>query len=289
MIGTGIYLLFMLAASIGAGCLGAMVGIGGGLLIVPILLSIGVPVQFALGASIVSVIGTSSGAASAFIKDRMSNFKIGTFLNAATTSGAVTGAVLSIFLIETGLSWIIYLVFGTVLITSAYDLYLKARKERRLATEDISVAPNRLAHTLELEGDYHDIALDKQVPYVAHRVARGFGVMLIAGLLAGLLGLGSGTLKVVGMDIVMKLPFKVSTTTSNFMIGVTAAASAGIFFLKGYVDLLIVAPVAVGVVAGSFMGSRLVRRARPLLLRVLFVLVLIVAGIEMFQKGLISI
>ncbi len=290
MVATETFLLLMLVASVGAGWLGSMVGIGGGLLVVPILtLGFGVPVQYAIGASMVSVIGTSSGAASAFIKDRMSNFKIGTFLNAATTSGAVIGAVLTIFLVGSGLSWVIYLVFGTVLIVSSFDLYRKVRKERQLSSADINTTPNRLSTALELRGEYFDPSLNQAVPYEAERVAGGFLVMLMAGLLAGLLGLGSGTLKVIGMDIVMRLPFKVSTTTSNFMIGVTAAASAGIFFLKGYVDLVIVGPVAIGVVMGSFVGSRLVRRSKPMYLRVLFVIVLVVAGVEMLQKGVISI
>ena len=280
----------MFIASIAAGLLGALVGIGGGILIVPILtIAFKVPVQYAIGASIVAVIGTSSGAASAFVKDRISNFKIGTFLNLATTVGAVIGSVTSIFLIRSDLQWIIYLVFGVVLISSAYDLYRKSRRERRLSKAEINVIPNKLADSLELKGEYHDTVLNQRIEYVAAQVPGGFAIMVIAGLLSGLLGIGSGTLKVLGMDILMKLPFKVSTTTSNFMIGVTAAASAGIFFLKGYVNLLIVGPVAIGVVAGSFLGSRLVQRSRPISLRIIFIIVLVVAGIEMLQKGLVMI
>ena len=289
MIGTELYFLLMALVSVGAGVLGALVGIGGGILIVPIMtLGFGVPVQYAIGASIISVIGTSSGAASAFVRDKISNFRIGTFLNAATTSGAVVGSVLSIYLIGTGFSWVIYLVFGVVLITSAYDLYRKSRKEMKLSKADINVTPNRLADALELKGEYYDPALKQRVPYEATQVPGGFGIMIVAGLLSGLLGIGSGTLKVLGMDILMKLPFKVSTTTSNFMIGVTAAASAGIFFLKGYVNLLLVGPVAVGVVAGSFIGSKLVVRARPTSLRLVFIVVLVVSGIEMLQKGVVQ-
>ena len=290
MIGTETYLLFMLLVSVAAGLLGALVGIGGGILIVPILtLGLGVPVQYAIGASIVSVIGTSSGAASAFIKDRISNFRIGTFLNVATTVGAVFGSILSIYLIGSGFRWVIYLVFGGVLISSAFDLYRKARREKRISKADINVAPNRLGDLLELKGEYYDSALKQQIPYEATNVPGGFGIMLIAGLLSGLLGIGSGTLKVLGMDILMRLPFKVSTTTSNFMIGVTAAASAGIFFLNGYVNLLIAGPVAVGVVIGSFLGSKLVERSKPFSLRVIFIIVLIIAGAEMLQKGLVLI
>ena len=280
----------MFLASIVAGLLGALVGIGGGILIVPILtIAFKVPVQYAIGASIIAVIGTSSGAASAFVKDRISNFKIGTFLNVATTVGAIFGSVTSIFLIRSNLQWVIYLVFGAVLLSSAYDLYRKSRRERKLSRQDINVIPNKLADSFELKGEYHDTVLKERIVYEAAQVPGGFAIMVIAGLLSGLLGIGSGTLKVLGMDILMKLPFKVSTTTSNFMIGVTAAASAGIFFLKGYVNLIIVGPVAVGVVAGSFLGSKLVERSRPLSLRIIFIIVLIVAGIEMLQKGLVII
>lgn len=290
MMGTELYFLLMAALSVGAGVLGALVGIGGGILIVPLLtLGFGVPVQYAIGASIISVIGTSSGAASAFVKDRISNFRVGTFLNAATTTGAVVGSVLSIYLIGTGFSWIIYVVFGVVLITSAYDLYRKSRRERRHSKAEVNVTPNRLADALELKGEYYDPALKERIPYEAAQVPGGFSIMIVAGLLSGLLGIGSGTLKVLGMDILMKLPFKVSTTTSNFMIGVTAAASAGIFFLKGYVNMFIVGPVAVGVVAGSFLGSMLVVKARPSSLRIIFIAVLIVSGFEMLQKGVVMV
>ena len=288
MIGTELYFLLMAALSVAAGVLGALVGIGGGILIVPILtLGFGVPVQYAIGASIVSVIGTSSGAASAFVKDKISNFRVGTFLNAATTAGAVVGSVLSIYLIGTGLSWIIYIVFGVVLLSSAYDLYRKSRRERKHSKAEINTAPNRLADALELKGEYYDPALKERIAYEATQVPGGFGIMIVAGLLSGLLGIGSGTLKVLGMDILMKLPFKVSTTTSNFMIGVTAAASAGIFFLKGYVNMFIVGPVAVGVVIGAFLGSILVVRTRPASLRLIFIVVLVISGIEMLQKGLV--
>lgn len=280
----------MFIASIAAGLLGALVGIGGGILIVPILtIAFKVPVQYAIGASIVAVIGTSSGAASAFVKDKISNFRIGTFLNLATTVGAVVGSITSIFLIRSDLQWIIYLVFGAVLISSAYDLYRKSRRESKLSRAEINVIPNKFSESLELKGEYHDAVLKQTIKYEAAQVPGGFAIMVIAGLLSGLLGIGSGTLKVLGMDILMKLPFKVSTTTSNFMIGVTAAASAGIFFLKGYVNLLIVGPVAIGVVAGSFLGSRLVQRSRPMSLRIVFIVVLVVAGIEMLQKGLVMI
>lgn len=288
MISTETYLALMLIASVAAGTLGALVGLGGGILIVPILtLGFGVPVQFAMGASIVSVIGTSSGAASAHIKDKISNFKIGTFLNAATTTGAVVGSILSIYLVSSGLSGVIYLVFGAVLLYCAFDLYRKVRKERGLVGGDFNVLPNRVSEALDLKGEYYDPALRRRLSYEAGNALGGLGIMGVAGLLSGLLGIGSGALNVLSMDRAMRLPFKVSTATSNFIIGVSAAASAGIFLLKGWVNLLIVGPVAIGVTVGSVAGAKLLTQSKPLSVRIVFTLILVVSGIEMLQKGVV--
>lgn len=288
MIGTETYLVLMLLASIAAGMLGALVGLGGGILIVPILtLGFAVPVQYAMGASIVSVIGTSSGAASALVRDKIANFKIGTFLNVATTTGAVVGSVLSIYLVSSGFRWVIYFVFGAVLLYSAFDLYRKARKERRLARGDFNVVPNRISDALDLKGEYYDPALRQKLSYAAGNVFGAFGVMEVAGLLSGLLGIGSGALNVLGMDEMLKLPFKVSISTSNFIIGVSAAASAGIFFLKGWVNVLIVGPVAIGVTVGSVVGAKLLTQSKPQFIRVVFILILLASGFEMLQKGVI--
>ena len=287
MTGVATFLVLMLLSSVGAGLLGALVGIGGGILIVPILtVGFGVPVQYAVGASIVAVIGTSSGAASAFLKDRISNFNIGTLLNVGTTVGAVFGAILSIYLIGGGWKWIIYTTFGIILLFSAFDMYRKLRRERKHSAMEVNVTSNLLSDRLELKGSYYDAALKQKVPYEATGVRKGLGVMFCAGVLSGLLGIGSGALNGLCMDTCMKLPFKVSTTTSNFMIGVTAAASASIFFLKGYVNLLIVGPVAVGIVMGAFIGAKFAVRSRPSYLRILFILVLVETGINMLQKGL---
>lgn len=287
MTGMEVYLLLMLLTSVAAGVLGALVGIGGGILIVPILtVGFGVPVQYAIGASIIAVIGTSSGAASAFLKDRISNFNIGTLLNVGTAVGAVLGAVLSIYLIGGGWKWTIYFAFGAIMLFSAYDMYRKLRREKRYSSMDVNTAPSLLADKLELKGSYYDSALKQKVPYVAKGVSKGLGVMFCAGILSGLLGIGSGALNGLCMDSCMKLPFKVSTTTSNFMIGVTAAASAAIYFLKGYVNLLIVGPVAAGIVVGAFIGAKFAVRSKPSLLRIVFILVLVETGINMLQKGI---
>jgi uncharacterized membrane protein YfcA len=264
------------------------VGIGGGIIIVPVLtIAFGIPVGYAIGTSIVSVIATSSGSASAYVKEKITNLRVGTFLVTATTVGAVVGAITTIYLISSGLSWTVYLSFGLVLLFSAADFSYQVWKRGRTGEEDINQKPNRLAQRLKLNGEYYDAAVNKSTTYIASRVPAGYGIMFAAGLLSGLLGIGSGALKVLGMDRMMKLPFKVSTTTSNLMIGVTAVASASIFYLKGYVNLVMVAPVAVGVLLGAFVGSKLLVRAKPYSLRIIFILVLVGLGVEMLQKGIV--
>lgn len=279
----------MLLIAMVAGLIGSLVGIGGGILIVPVLtLVYGVPIEYAIGASIVSVIATSSGAASAYVKDKITNLRVGMFLEVATSSGAIVGAVITIFLIRSDLSWIVYIVFGSVLISSSYDLYRKSKLEKKLSKADINVTPNKIADRLSLKGSYYDAVLKEDINYEATRVPWGLSIMFCAGLISGLLGIGSGALKVLGMDTMMKLPFKVSTTTSNFMIGVTAAASTGIFYIGGFVNPIIALPVAIGVVLGSFVGTKVLVRSKPSSLRLVFIFVLVALGIEMLQRGIVS-
>ncbi|MDG6908056.1 MAG: sulfite exporter TauE/SafE family protein [Nitrososphaerota archaeon] len=288
MFGIEEYLLLMFLISIIAGLIGAMVGLGGGILVVPVLtLLFNVPIDYAIGASIVSVIATSSGSASAYVRDKITNIRVGMFLEIATTIGAVIGALTTLYLAKSGLEWIVFVAFGLVLLTSSYDLYRKSRLERKSTISQVNQTPNRIADRLNLKGKYYDGAMRQEYSYEATRVPQGFGVMFFAGLLSGLLGIGSGALKVLGMDTMMKLPFKVSTTTSNFMMGVTAAASTGIFYIGGFVNPIIAAPVAVGVMLGSFAGAKVLVRTRPASLRILFIFILIILGLEMLQKGLL--
>jgi len=287
LIGIYEYLILMLLVSILAGLIGALVGVGGGILVVPALtLLFGVPIGYAVGASIVSVIATSSGSAAAYVRDRITNLRIGMFLEIGTVTGAIIGAVSTIYLVRSGFSWLVFLVFGLVLIFSSYITALRIRKERRGDKDTVNQRPNKAAVRLRLTGEYYDKALKAKIPYIADSVPAGFVVMFIAGLMAGLLGIGGGILKVLGMDSFMKLPFKVSTTTSNFMIGVTAAASAGIFYVGGYVNPILVAPVAVGVVLGSLVGTRVLVRSKPVSLRWVFIAALIAIGVEMIYQGL---
>jgi len=266
-------LLVALGALI-AGFLGALTGLGGGVVIVPLLtLGFGVDLRYAIGASLVSVIATSSAAAAAYVRDGYSNLRIGMFLEVATTLGAVAGALIASRLPVSGVA----ITFGAVLLWSAY-LSL-----RRPADASLNEAPDPLATWLRLDSSY-PTAGGPVAYHVAH-VPLGWLVMAVAGALSGLLGIGSGALKVLAMDQVMRLPFKVSTTTSNFMIGVTAAASAGLYLRRGYIDPGLAAPVILGVVIGAMLGTRALVGARPSALRAIFVVVLVALGVEMIYHG----
>jgi uncharacterized protein len=271
-------LLLMLGGSLLAGVIGSLVGLGGGVLLVPMLtLAFGLPIHYAIGTSIVAVIATSSGAAAAYVRDHLTNMRIGLFLEMATTLGAVCGALLAGFLVPNAL----FLIFGVVLIISAVPSVFKIGEELPKGVRN-----DRWANWLHLSSSYPDRQLGREVPYQVTRTPVGLAVMYVAGVLSGLLGIGSGSLKVIGMDTIMHLPMKVSTTTSNFMIGVTAAASAGIYFSRGDIPPLIAAPVALGIMAGAFIGSRLLTRLSNKTLRLIFLPVLAVIAIQMLLKGL---
>ena len=263
-------------ASIAAGTLGSVVGLGGGVIIIPVLtIFFGVDIHFAIGASIVSVIATSSGAAATYVKDKMTNLRIGMFLELATTVGAIFGAAVAAY----ADSFVLELIFGSILLVSLVPLV-------RQFGENIPRNPELegLAKKLSLRGSYTEVD-GSTVHYNATHPRRGLAGMFAAGLISGLLGIGSGTFKVLSMDIAMKLPMKVSTTTSNFMIGVTAAASAGIYLARGDVDPFIVAPVAVGILVGAFIGTRLLLRARNPTVRKVFAVVLAVTAAEMILRA----
>jgi len=220
-----VFPVLIFLGAIAAGVLGSLVGLGGGVLIVPLLtLVFGFPIYFAIGASIISVIATSSGAAAAYVKDRMTKLRVGMFLELATTTGPVCGAFLAGLLAPNILS----VTFGITLLISAAPLVFKLGEELPLGVKN-----DRWANWLRLGGFYPDHHLHRDVPYEVTRTPLGLAMMYVAGLISGLLGIGSGTFKVLALDVAMRLPMKVSTTTSNFMIGVTAAASAGIYFSRG--------------------------------------------------------
>jgi uncharacterized membrane protein YfcA len=261
--------------SLTAGLLGAITGLGGGVVLVPLLVTaFGVDIRYAIGASIVSVIATSSGAAAAYVKEGFSNVRVGMLLEIATTIGAVSGAWLAPHVPARALS----AVFGFVLLWSAY----LARHQQDHV--DLNAQPDRLAAALRLDSNYP--ARDGTIrSYHVRNVPAGFGLMYVAGILSGLLGIGSGAVKVLAMDRAMKLPLKVSTTTSNFMIGVTAAASAGIYLRRGYIDPVVATPVILGVLAGSLLGAIILRSARSSQLRPVFVAVIVMLGVEMLYSA----
>jgi uncharacterized membrane protein YfcA len=259
-----------------AGLLGALTGLGGGVVLVPLLtLFFKVDLRYAIGASLVSVIATSSGAAAAYVKEGFSNIRIGMFLEIATTVGALVGAYLAVIVPTKAIA----VIFGVVLVYSAY----LSRKPR--SKSDRNLPPDALATRLQLNGSFPDPEEGWRSYNVQH-VPAGFGLMFGAGTLSGLLGIGSGAVKVLAMDQAMKIPFKVSTTTSNFMIGVTAAASAGVYLSRGYIDPGLAMPVMLGVLAGSLLGSRILIEAETRWLRLVFSLVIVLLGLEMLYQGL---
>jgi hypothetical protein len=257
-----------------AGFLGSLTGLGGGVVIVPTLtLALGVDIRYAIGASLISVIATSSGAAAAYVKEGFTNIRIGMFLEIATTFGAIAGAFLAGHVPTRAIA----IVFGIVLLTSAYSSW---RPPRPADGDDL---PDAIATRLRLDSSYPTAAGPRS--YHVRGVPAGFGLMFGAGTLSGLLGIGAGVVKVLAMDQAMRIPFKVSTTTSNFMIGVTAAASAGVYLNRGYIDPGLAMPVMLGVLVGALLGARLLGRARTDWLRTLFALVVVVLGLEMIFKG----
>jgi uncharacterized protein len=269
------FTLLVGAGSFVAGFLGSLTGLGGGVVLVPLLtLAFKVDIRYAVGASLVSVIATSSGAAAAYVKEGFSNIRIGMFLEIATTLGALLGAFLAAKVSTAAIGT----VFGLVLL---YSAYLSFMGEPNVSGD---VKPDPLATRLRMNGSYPSLTGPKE--YFVRRVPAGFSLMFGAGALSGLLGIGSGAVKVLAMDRIMAIPFKVSTTTSNFMIGVTAAASAGVYLNRGYIDPGLAMPVMLGVLAGSLLGTRVLARTKTQKLRLVFALVIALLGIEMLYKAL---
>jgi uncharacterized protein len=262
-------------ASVGAGFLGSLTGLGGGVIIIPLLtLGLGIDIRYAIGASLVSVIATSSGSAAAYVREGFSNIRIGMFLEVATTLGAVGGAAIALRVTPS----IIAVIFGCVLLYSAWQSF------RAPPADMESIPPDPLATRLGMNGAFPTPEGPRR--YNVRSVPAGFGLMGVAGVLSGLLGIGSGALKVIAMDRVMKVPFKVSTTTSNFMIGVTAAASAGVYLNRGYIDPGLAMPIMLGVLTGSLLGSRILAGAQTRTLRTVFAVTIAALGAQMIYKGL---
>ena len=272
------FVLICFFVSIVGGFIGSLLGLGGGLIVIPMLtLALKVDIRYAIGASIVSIIATSSGAAAAYVRERMTNLRVAMVLEIATTLGALTGGYLAGRIAG---RWL-FVVFGIVMAASAV---MMLRKRRNAASDEGEGTP--WANYLRLHGSYYDGALQKEVPYRVVRARLGLGLMYIAGMMSGLLGIGSGVLKVPAMDLGMRLPIKVSTATSNFMIGVTAAASAGLYFARGDINPFIAGPVAAGILVGAMVGARVMGRLHNALIRYVFVVVLLIVSVQMLLRGL---
>jgi uncharacterized protein len=273
------WLLKIAGASLAGGIVGSISGLGGGIVIVPVLtLFLGIPIQDAIGASIVSVIAVSSGAGSVYVKDRITNIRIAMFLELSTAAGALFGAAfLSTLINPQALS----IVFGAVLLVSLIPVLAHIGQELPQGVQN-----DKLASYLRLNGSYFDKRLNQQVAYNVTGIPAALGLMAVAGVVSGLLGIGAGVIKVLAHEICMKVPTKVSTATSNFMIGVTAAAAAGVYLRRGLVLPFMVVPVAVAALAGALLGTLLMERMSNARIRQVFIVAMAVIGVEMILRGL---
>jgi uncharacterized membrane protein YfcA len=273
-------LLVLFGGALFAGFIGSLTGLGGGVIIVPLLtLGFGIDIRYAIGTSLISVIATSSGAASAYLKEGLLNIRAGMFLEIATTLGAIAGTAIAIW----APTHIIAVIFGFVILYSAINSFKKRKQE-----DQIEIIPKKksgkIEELLKASGTY--LTTEGKKFYKLHHIGGGFFIMILAGILSGLLGIGSGALKVIAMDSVMKMPFKVSTSTSNFMIGVTAAASAGIYMNRGYIDPVLSFPVMIGVLIGSLVGAKILLKAKIKSIRIVFAFVIFVLALEMIYNGI---
>jgi len=268
------FTLILLLGAYLAGLAGSLTGLGGGVVIIPLLtLFFHVDIRYAIGAALVASIATSSGSASAYVKEGIINVRLGMFLEIATTAGAVLGAIIAVY---TPVN-LVAILFGVMLIFSAA---MTLRKKN----EGIITEGSKLSYLLKLNGSYP--TKDGSVDYKLKNVGAGFSIMTLAGMLSGLLGIGSGALKVLAMDTAMKVPFRVSTTTSNFMVGVTAAASAVVYLQRGYIDPGIAFPVIIGVLAGAFTGSKLLMKINVNSLKLIFSVAITLIALNMIYNGI---
>ncbi|MGX7329150.1 sulfite exporter TauE/SafE family protein [Enterococcus bulliens] len=271
--------LFLLSGIL-AGILGAILGLGGGIIVTPFLtLALGIDIKYAIGASVISVIATSSGASIAYLKDDLLNLRVAMFLEIATTLGAIVGALL------TGLFApnILYMFFGSLLVFSAYNMVKKLIGRKKETIFQDTVSP--VVEKLRLNGAYYDKQEKRMISYQLTNLTGGFSMMFGAGIASGLLGIGSGAFKVLAMDTIMKMPLKPSSATSNLMMGVTAAASAMIYLFNGSIQPMIAAPLAIGVLIGSTIGTRIMQYLKTRTIRIIFVPILLYLGIQMIIKG----
>ena len=271
-----VFTLILLLGAYAAGLLGSLTGLGGGVIVIPLLtLAFGIDFHYAIGAALVASIATSSGSASAYVKEGMTNIRLGMFLEIATSVGAVLGAVIALWMPTNAIA----VIFGVV-------LFFTAVMQNRQKVDHVGVKGSALAMKLKLFGSYP--TKDGVQNYELTNVPGGFLIMVAAGALSGLLGIGSGVLKVLAMDSCMKVPFKVSTTTSNFMIGVTAVTSAVVYLQRGYIEPGIAFPIMVGVLGGALTGAKLLKHLDVRLLRKIFAIAILLVAVNMIYNGLMG-
>ena len=271
--------LLMLGVGIFAGIMGSILGIGGGMIVTPIVtLAMGLDIKYAIGARIIAVIATSSGSTIAFLKDDVLNLRVAMFLEIATTIGAIIGALL------TGAfePMILYILFGSLLVFSSWNMYRKMRSGQEVLQQ---VHADKWAEKFNLNSSYYDKNTKQQVDYQVENVPGGFLIMLGAGLASGMLGIGSGAFKVMAMDGAMKMPLKPSSATSNLMMGVTAAASATVYFFNGSIRPDLAVPLALGILGGSTIGTRIMQILPSKIIRLIFIPILLYLGLQMILKG----
>jgi uncharacterized membrane protein YfcA len=268
-----LFTVILLAGAYCAGLLGSLTGLGGGVVVIPLLtLCFNVDFHYAIGAALVASIATSSGSASAYVKEGITNIRLGMFLEIATTIGAVCGAFIALWMPTNTIA----VIFGLVLMFTAI-------MQQRRTADHTGVVGSELARKLKLYGTYP--TKEGVQSYQLTHVCGGFSIMVSAGILSGLLGIGSGVLKVLAMDGAMKVPFKVSTTTSNFMIGVTAVASAVVYIQRGYIEPGIAFPIMIGVLCGALTGTHLLKRLNVKVLRQIFAVAILLVALNMIYDG----
>ena|ERR1035437_2358412 len=264
--------------SILVGFFGSLTGLGGASILIPLLVLFGIPVKIAIASAMVCIIATSSGSAASYVREKIANIRIAMYLEMFTMTGAIVGASITTFIHPTYL----YFFFAAFLLTSFLGL------RRRKIYDSIQNTPDRISRWLNLKGSYYDQAEKKVVDYHATNALPGGLGMMVAGLAAGMLGIGAGAFKVTVQENILKLPAKVSSATSNFIIGMTALAATSVYLFSGYLNLSLMAPMAVGTTIGAIVGGRILNRLNTRILRILFFLIIIFLIIQMLYKGIAS-
>jgi uncharacterized protein len=278
----GLFVLLVALTGIAAGLVGSLTGLGGAVVVIPVLvIFFGVDFPTAAGAGLMTILATSSATGAAYLRDRLSDLRIGMFLEIATVPGALIGATLTVFLTHANLDNALLIALGFVLLAIVPLSY--AHRHEELPE---GVVPDDRSKRLGLKGNYHDQSSGRDVSYVAAETVPALGVMFGAGVVSGMFGIGGGVFKVTALERFLRLPMKIATATSNFMIGVTGAAGAGVLLAAGFVNPLVAAPAALGTAAGAFLGAKVLPGLTNRTVRLLFLPVIVALGIEVIVRGL---